>query len=257
MTADAPTGVGATALAVAGFRALESERADRLFEDPFAADFVAAIGGTVALEPKWVGLAHHVSIRTRFFDDQLLEAAEAGCRQVVLLAAGLDTRALRLAWPDGTTVFELDLPDVLAFKERVLAGRPPRCDRRTVVADLREDWPAALVAAGLRVDEPIAWLAEGILVYLTGDEVERLIGALRGVSPMGSRLALAHSLRNTRGVWRSTLTEEPVGWLARHGWHGVAHDTVGLSERYGRRVPGSGPSHAVLASAVRAQEPTG
>ena len=144
----------------------ESRRDDRLFDDPYAQAFVDAAPGAFPEEPKSqeqlaalgplaslgaVFYAHAV-IRTRFFDDYLAAATAAGCRQVVLLAAGLDTRAFRLAWPQRTRVFEVDLSDVLAFKDTVLSARGavPRCERTTVPADLREDWTAALTGGRIQ-----------------------------------------------------------------------------------------------------------
>jgi hypothetical protein len=115
-----------------------------------------------------LGAVFHVHgvIRTRFFDDYLTAAIAARCHQVVLLAAGLDTRALRLAWPAGTRVFEIDLPGVLSFKDSVLAaqGAVPRCERIKVPADLCTDWTAALAEAGFDRSTPAAWLAEGLLI---------------------------------------------------------------------------------------------
>jgi methyltransferase (TIGR00027 family) len=146
-------GVSDTALGAAEMRAAESLRADRLVDDPYAAAFVAAAPPlfpdvpSFADETELAALVEAgvtgVGVRTRFFDDQLEGACAAGCRQVVLLAAGLDTRAFRLDWPDGVRVFELDLPALFAFKEHVLAEQraSPRCDRRVVPVDLREDWP--------------------------------------------------------------------------------------------------------------------
>ncbi|MDT5408762.1 MAG: hypothetical protein QOG14_982, partial [Mycobacterium sp.] len=86
-----------------------------------------------------------------YFDEYLLAAVQAGVRQVVILASGLDSRAYRLPWPDGTTVYEIDQPQVIEFKTRTLAdlGAEPTANRRTVPIDLRADWPAALRAAGL------------------------------------------------------------------------------------------------------------
>src|SRR5690349_254888 len=105
-------GVGVTALAVADARARESERGDRLFEDPYARAFADA--AREALAPRQDGAGEsidiravrdaYIAVRTRFFDDALLEAvSNGGCRQVVVLGAGLDARAYRLGWPKGTT----------------------------------------------------------------------------------------------------------------------------------------------------------
>src|ERR1700693_4580257 len=79
------------------------------------------------------------------------EATAAGIRQVVILAAGLDARAYRLPWPPGTVVYEIDQPEVIAFKTTTLTGlgAEPTADRRTVAIDLRQDWPGGLRAGGV------------------------------------------------------------------------------------------------------------
>jgi methyltransferase (TIGR00027 family) len=194
-------GVAKTALGVAMVRARESRRGDRLFDDPYAQAFADAAPGAFPEEPKTeeqlaalgplasLGAVFyvHAVIRTRFFDDYLTAATAAGCRQVVLLAAGLDTRAFRLAWPQDTRVFEVDLPGVLAFKDTVLAARNavPRCERTTVPADLRADWTAALAEAGFDRSGPAAWLAEGLLIYLTAAEARRLLTGVGELSAPG------------------------------------------------------------------------
>jgi methyltransferase (TIGR00027 family) len=147
-------GVGKTALGAAMVRAEESRRGDRLFDDPYADAFLAAAPGVFNREQR-AAAAHvgdmagwgaafwsHAVVRTRFFDDYLADAAGGGIRQVVLLAAGLDTRAYRLPWPVGVRLFELDLPEVLDFKQRVLdqQAATARCDRRAIGVDLRQDW---------------------------------------------------------------------------------------------------------------------
>lgn len=273
MQAGPPPGVGRTALGVARVRARESQRGDRLFDDPFAQAFVAAAPGAfpddattperpAALGPlAAVGAAFsaHAVIRTRFYDEYLAAAAAAGCRQVVLLAAGLDTRAFRLAWPAGTRLFELDLPDVLAFKEPVLAARgaEPRCTRTAVPADLREDWPQRLAAAGFRPAQPAAWLAEGLLIYLTSDEASQLLGGITELSAASSQLAFEYSpagqdgitaraaqlpaMRKYTALWRGGLPDAP-GWLAGHGWQTEFHLLAALGRDYGRPVPDSARS---------------
>jgi methyltransferase (TIGR00027 family) len=139
-----PIGVGKTALGAAMVRAHESRRADRLFNDPYAEAFLMAAPGAFDVEQRaavagagdmasWgATLWSHAVIRTRFFDDYLLDATTRGIRQVVLLAAGLDTRAYRLRWPPDVDVYELDLPEVMGFKGEVLTERAAasRCERR-------------------------------------------------------------------------------------------------------------------------------
>ncbi|MBB4926988.1 SAM-dependent methyltransferase [Kitasatospora kifunensis] len=259
-----PEGVGRTAIGVARVRALESARPDRLFNDPYAAAFAAAArdgapgaprGG---VSPAMIALARHLVIRTRFFDDYLLAAARAGCAQVVLLAAGLDTRAFRLDWPAGTRVFELDMPAVLTFKERVLAEQSAQAPvpRTVIAADLREDWAEPLVKAGFDPAARTVWLVEGLLVYLGSPEAEALLSTIDSLSAPGSRLALTHGHgRNERraggslvvegadtapelapvvALWRGGLDEDPVDWLHRHGWRAERHDRAELAVGYGR-----------------------
>ena len=270
----APPGVGRTALGAAMIRAVESRRADRLFDDPLAAGFLAAApsvfgrpergaaAGLSGLSGAGAGFWTRVVLRTRFFDDYLLEAARRGVRQIVLLAAGLDTRAHRLAWPDGARVFEVDLPGVLEFKQRVLAARAagPRGGSTPVPADLREDWAAPLTAAGLRPDEPTAWLLEGLLIYLSADEVVRLLTTIGGLSAPGSRVAFefedvdAATLRERAArlpavaeyaqLWRGGLPDAPLR-LAAEGWETVSHSLSELAARHGRALPGE-PSGGFL-----------
>src|ERR1700739_265215 len=128
-TWDITTSVGSTALCVATARALEAQKPDPLVVDPYAEVFCRAVGGPAAdvldgkvpehrlTTPDWG--AHFVNFqgaRTRFFADYARQAANAGGRQVVILGAGLDSRAYRLTWPGQTTIFELDRPQVLDFK---------------------------------------------------------------------------------------------------------------------------------------------
>lgn len=206
-TWDLASSVGITATGVAAARAVAS-RADRpLINDPFAEPLVRAVGvhlftrlasGEIAPEdfgdeaPAGLArMADNMAARTRFFDDFFTEATHAGIRQVVILASGLDSRAYRLDWPSGTVVYEVDQPEVIDFKTRVLAeqGSEPTADRRTVSIDLRDDWPAALRAAGFDPALPTAWSAEGLLGYLPPDAQDRLLDTVTALSAPGSRIA--------------------------------------------------------------------
>jgi methyltransferase (TIGR00027 family) len=214
-------GVGRTALGVAYVRAQESRRRDRLFDDPYAQAFVDAAPDSLPAtrdeaERRLSGMmtlgavfGWHAIIRTRFFDDYLTEACHAGCSQVVLLAAGLDTRAFRLGWPEGTRLFEIDLPDVMSFKHRVLADQSalPRCQRMVIAADLREAWPAHLVAGGFDPLSATAWLVEGLLIYLSADEATRLLTDITVLSAPGSHLAFEHG-----SIADSAVFGTPPGW---------------------------------------------
>jgi methyltransferase (TIGR00027 family) len=199
--------VGATALAVAAFRAVATGATDPLIRDPFAHLLVAPAG------PAWARLANpdlswldddeqgrraqqlwcdYLAVRTHFFDEYFHAAAGAGIRQVVILAAGLDARAYRLDWPAGTTVYEIDLPEVLKYKTGVLesAGAIPKATRHSVPTDLRADWPAALSAAGFEPAQPTAWLAEGLLTYLPADAEDRLFAMITALSASGSQIGV-------------------------------------------------------------------
>jgi methyltransferase (TIGR00027 family) len=256
---DALPGVSRTALGVARVRARESARDDRLFDDPLAALFVAAAGVPGADEgaaagagnPLGAALAFQIVVRTRFFDDQLRDACRNGCRQVVLIAAGLDGRAFRLDWPDGVRLFEVDLPEVLAFKDAVLAehGVAPRCARHAVAADLRGDWPATLAAAGFDAGRPTAWLSEGLLIYLGAADAAAVLAAVEAQSAPGSRLALesggGHAwLRgqaeatpgagHLASLWQGGLGEDVAEWLRARGWETRTHPLAALAAGYGR-----------------------
>ncbi len=274
-------GVGKTALGVALIRARESRRDDRLFDDPYAQAFVDTAPGAFPEERRTgkqlaapgplasLGAVFHAHavIRTRFFDDYLAAAAAAGCLQVVLLAAGLDTRAFRLAWPERTRVFEADLPDVLAFKDTVLAacGAGPRCERITVPADLREDWTAELTRAGFNSTRPTAWLAEGLLLYLTAREAGQLLTGVSELSAPGSQLSFEHSpmgsasltatarqmptMQQYTTLWKGGLGDDAPGWLAGHGWPPRFHELADLASSY--RRPVADPARGGFLTAIR------
>lgn len=269
-----PPGVGRTALGVARIRAAESARPDRLFDDPLAAAFAAAAPADQASidgQPPGPGgtpvslLGFRVVIRTRFYDDYLLGAVAAGCRQVVLVAAGLDGRAFRLDWPDGVSLFELDQPEVLEFKAAVLSGQGarPRCRRAGVPVDLRGDWSAQLTGAGFDPAQPTAWLVEGLLIYLSSDQAARLLTDLGSLSAPGSQVALergdaAPSLireisatpRGARlaALWQGGLGQDNAAWLAGHGWRSARHDLAEVATRYGRPAPDDARSGFVTAT---------
>jgi methyltransferase (TIGR00027 family) len=222
-TWDLASSVGATATAVAASRAMASQSPDALLNDPWADPLVRAVGVEtfVKLIDGETGqtddpllnrraMREQIAVRTRFFDDFFVQATESGIRQSVILASGLDTRAYRLPWPADTVVYEIDQPQVIAFKTRTLAdlGAEPTAQRQTVAIDLREDWPAALVAAGFNPEQPTAWSAEGLLVYLPPEAQDRLFDNVAALSAPGSRLATEHmDLKNTPPDWAERLTE--------------------------------------------------
>lgn len=285
MSPDRPSlpSVGMTALGVAAIRAAETARADRLFDDPCAAGFVRAAswvrpGGTTPPTEDQAAvrlrLATWIAVRTRFLDDVVRRACAGGCRQVVILGAGLDARAYRLGWPEGTRLWELDLAEVLAFKEMVVRaeGWEPRCARTAVPVDLMDDWSPKLTEAGFDRRAPVAWIAEGLLAYLSEDVRDALVGRTAALSVAGSRLGLtlaapdrldawrtAHPDGTAAGpgdyvaLWRSTAPREVTGWLASFGWKGDLFGVGERSETYGRPLGSTpdGSDGARLVDALR------
>jgi methyltransferase (TIGR00027 family) len=209
-TWDIATSVGATAVMVALARARETASADPLIRDEFAEPLVSTPeleGVRQQVAAWWAGpdeeddpdfaveaqnMIDYQAVRTHFFDAYFADAVQAGIRQVVILAAGLDSRAYRLSWPGGTVVYEIDLPKVLEYKAATLAahGASPVVDRRPVPVDLRHDWPGALRDAGFDVTHPTAWLAEGLLPFLPAAAQEAMFASIDALSGPGSRVAV-------------------------------------------------------------------
>jgi methyltransferase (TIGR00027 family) len=204
---DLASSVGATATMVAAGRAMASKDPRGLINDPFAEPLVRAVGvdfftkmmdGELDLEAienaslvRMEAMVDGMAVRTKYFDDYFINATGAGVRQLVILASGLDSRAYRLPWPAGTVIYEIDQPQVIEFKTTTLAGigAEPAATRCTVPIDLRQDWPAALKAAGLDTTAPTAWLAEGLLIYLPPDAQDRLFDNITALSVPESTIA--------------------------------------------------------------------
>jgi methyltransferase (TIGR00027 family) len=287
-TWDLASSVGATATMVAAARAQATNDPKPLINDPFARPLVEAVGidlltrmvrGEVTLadldDEQTRGVRRmkdNMAARTKFFDEFFLtatgggnsaEAAASGnIRQAVILAAGLDARAYRLPWPAGTVVYEIDQPDVIAFKTTTLAGfgAEPTADRRTVAIDLRQDWPTALRAAGFDPDRPTAWIAEGLLGYLPPDAQDRLLDNITALSTVGSRFAtesiagrddldeqaIKERMKAVSARWREhgfdlDMTEliyfgdrnEAAEYLKSHGWETIGRTNRELFADYG------------------------
>lgn len=230
----------ATARWAAAQRVRESERPDSLFSDPLARA-LAGEEGIVALDlsqkynPRHEETDNYISIRIRFFDDVAKHFSEEGGRQIVLLAAGMDARAYRLAWPDGTNLYELDHPELFAIKEEILRreGVPPKCTRVALGTDLRHDWARLLTNAAFDPSERSLWLIEGLFYYLDEPAVNHVLTEVSQVAAPGSVLItdlVSRSFLNSpwmqpalkameeRGMaWRFG-TDDPAGLFGAHGW---------------------------------------
>jgi methyltransferase (TIGR00027 family) len=230
-TWDLATSVGATATMVAVHRALASRDTPALIDDPFAEPLVRAVGVDY-----FVGLLDHevdtgddpfatvlrqtidgIALRTRFYDTHLMNAVADGVRQVVVLAAGLDTRAYRLPWPADTVVYEVDQPEVIDFKTGELdrLGARPVATHRAIGIDLRDDWQNALRLSGFDVQQPTAWIAEGLLIYLPPDAQDHLLSQITDISAAGSWLATEQV--NDLGAFTDELPEQIASQMRARG----------------------------------------
>lgn len=273
---DLASSVGTTATMVAAARAIASRADDALFDDPFAAPLVRAVGvdffarlvdGEIevsdgeAAGPQF--MAHLIAVRTRFFDDFFITStADAGIRQAVILASGLDSRSYRLPWPAGAVVYEIDQPQVIEFKTVTMSalGAAPTAQLRTVGVDLRDDWPNALRDSGFDPDQPTAWSAEGLLVYLPPDAQDRLFDDITALSAPGSKLATEYhpDAAASIGERSKALSRQwgehgvhldisdlfyagdrrpVVDYLAGHGWQVSARPRPEVFAEYGQEFP--------------------
>jgi methyltransferase (TIGR00027 family) len=285
---DIASSVGTTAVMVAAARAAETASPDPLISDPYARILVEGAGGgvwglmmdedwvarAVDIDPEGAAIFAHMggyqAVRTRFFDDFFTAAGDAGIRQVVILASGLDSRAYRLDWPAGTVVYEIDQPKVLEYKESVLSGHGVQATatRREVAIDLRHDWPKALREAGFDASVPTAWLAEGLLMYLPADAQDRLFAQITELSAVGSRIAAETAPtqaeeRRQQMKERFEVIKEKFGitdsldvgelmyndpdradvaeWLGAHGWDSTAVQSAAEMRRLDRWALPDGP----------------
>jgi methyltransferase (TIGR00027 family) len=278
--------VGATALGVAAARAADTESDDPLINDPYARIFLDTVGDgvwnwygapelpaeVIEAEPdmpqRMQALVSYFATRTKFFDTCFVDAADAGIRQAVILAAGLDARSWRLPWPDGTTVYELDQDRVLDFKASTLHahGAEPKANRVAVAVDLRQDWPTALRQAGFDPAAPSVWSVEGLLMYLPAAAQDLLFERIQELAAPGSRIAVEGlgpefavpelqaqrrermdrvrelmakagsklEVPSTDELWYFEERDDVGDWLRRHGWDVTATPSDELMASYGR-----------------------
>ncbi|MEW1864440.1 class I SAM-dependent methyltransferase [Streptomyces sp. NBC_00669] len=267
---DVEGGVGLTALMVAAARAIETHRPDSLAQDVYAEHFVRAAPACAEwpmrieqvrdgdANPLWGRFARYFGLRTRVLDDFVHRTVHTvGARQVVLLGAGLDTRAFRLKWPADCVVYEIDRDGVLAFKHQVLAGlsAAPKATRVPIPIDLRDDWVTALTDAGFDPAAPSVWLAEGVLFYLPHAAETYLIDTVDQLTTGGSALAfevklekdlLAYrdspiylSTRQQIGIDLLTLFDrqarpDSAGALAAKGWSTTVRTPFDFTRQHGR-----------------------
>jgi len=255
--------VSTTAIGVAAVRAAEAEQPAPLFVDPLAPVFVRAaqtfwtVDRDEPAERRRVGaLIFWIRVRTRFLDDVIGRASAEGCRQFAVLGAGLDARAFRLPLPPDARFFEVDLPAVLEFKERVVRANnfTPACERIVVATDLAGAWTTDLDRAGFDRAQHTTWVAEGLLPYLTEATREAVIDALTERSVPGSHFGLTVARADRRAVkpgdpdalparpgdyvalWQSDAPPDAHVWLGERGWSVEQYDAVERGAAYGLKV---------------------
>jgi methyltransferase (TIGR00027 family) len=269
---------------VAAVRALYTALPEpyRLASDPFAAGLVPfplALPAQAISRAPWaasavhhglglatLGLSHYVALRTRAIDDALRDAVRAGARQLVLLGAGLDSRALRMPELAEVRAFEVDHPSTQRYKIARLAALPsppaPAARSLTRVAvDFERDRLAdALPRAGFDPAEKSFWIWEGVVAYLTREAIAGTLEAVASLSPAGSRIALTYSPTKLLSNWalpaarrllrligepfESTLSPAEIEALLRSTGFTVVSDESSLewAERY---WPGQRPARAI------------
>ena len=240
-----------TAIVMAAKRAIENKRDDRLFDDPFAAILAGddAIQQQIdyhkTLDPRNQLKMQFVAIRTRYFDDFILNVLPT-TTQIVILGSGFDTRAYRLSLPPFATIYEIDLPEIITYKSSLLAPHYPKCNYHAIASDVTSHkWCQLLLARGYQSNVPTIWVMEGLLMYLSESNVYQLLGEIQSLSTSGSHIiadlvsvkSWEAGATNNDGVisghWKSGC-DEPETLFANYGWNVTVQQPGDIRANYGR-----------------------
>ena len=245
--------VSDTARWVAVYRAMESERPDAHFRDPFARRLAGEQGeAIVRAMPRGRQMAWPMIVRTAVFDEIILDCVRSrGADLVLNLAAGLDARPWRLALPESLRWVDVDLPGMVEYKAEVMAGERPRCRYEAIAADLADpaqrDDALSRAAAG---SERALVVTEGLLVYLEPDDVGALAAALAARPAFRwwlTDLASPRLMKMMQKWWSKGMDKgsarfrfapaESSAFFAPHGWREAAwRPTIEDADRL-RRTP--------------------
>jgi len=229
--------VSDTARWVAMYRAMESERPDALFHDPWARRLAGPEGEAILRSiPKAEAMAWPMIVRTQVMDEIIERMAGAGGIDTVLnLAAGFDMRPYRLALPASLRWIEVDLPELLAAKQAALAGERPRCALEVVAADLADDDARRALFARVGASASrVLVVTEGLLGYLPSERVARLAADLHGEPAFHAwllDLASPEILKRLERIWGEALKRSPLifgpaegtAFFAPYGWREVEY----------------------------------
>lgn len=224
-----------TALWAAYFRSEESKRRDAIFRDPYAEILEGGKGVEIAKSiPE--GQAHSWAwvSRTYLFDEFIRKEIENGADLIVNCAAGLDARPYRMELPPGLHWVELDLPDILAYKEERLAKEKPRCALERIRVDLANasERRSVLDAVGAKGKRGVV-LTEGLLIYLSPEEVAAFARDLAGVASFQRWIldlaspGLLQMMRKSAGKALERVAPFKFGpaegpdFFGAHGWNAI------------------------------------
>ncbi|HEY2018198.1 MAG TPA: SAM-dependent methyltransferase [Bryobacteraceae bacterium] len=262
--------VSDTARWAAVFRARENERPDALFRDPLAGRLAGERGEHIAATVPHAGDNSWAWImRTYLFDQVIRRQLEQGADMVINLAAGLDARPYRMTLPATLRWVEIDLPDLLAYKEEVLAGEKPNCAQERVALDLADTAARRDIFSRLsRQASKALVLSEGLLVYFSEDEVASLARDLAATGTFASWLidmcspGLLRFLQGTTGQSTGRAgaplkfgPEAGPEFFLPHGWKAAeVHSTLQAGAQTNRLPPELAGAASVIESMGRQGE---
>ena len=224
--------VSDTALWVAIYRAMESERRDAIFHDPYARRLGGARGEAIVREmPQGTAMSWPLVVRTAVMDEIVNRCVREGAKTVLNLAAGLDARPYRMDLPADLRWIHVDMPDMVAYFREQMAGETPRCRIEFVAADLRGTDVRRTVFADAAKEAPTLVITEGLLIYLEADDVAALARDLHDIAKARwwlSDLASPALLKQLEKSWSPQVRagnapflfgpRENTAFFAPHGW---------------------------------------
>lgn len=224
--------VSDTALWVAIYRAMESERSDAIFRDPYARRLGGARGEAIVREmPNGAAMSWPMIVRTAVMDEIVTRCVREGAKTVLNLAAGLDARPYRMDLPASLRWIHVDMPEILAYFREQMAGETPRCRLEFVAADLRDAQARRDLFADAAKEGPVLVITEGLLVYLRPEDVAALARDLHDIAQARwwlSDLASPMLLKRLEKRWSPKLRDgnapflfgpaENTGYFKPFGW---------------------------------------
>ncbi len=224
--------VSDTALWVAIYRAMESERPDAIFNDPYARRLGGERGQAIVdAMPRGRTMGWPMVVRTAVMDEIVLRCVREGVATVLNLAAGLDARPYRLDVPASLRWLHVDLPDMIDYYRSHMDAEAPACQLEFVAADLRDAVARRDVFARAAAQGPVLAITEGLLIYLESDDVAALARDLHDVARAQwwlSDLASPMLLKYLERQWQPMLQQgnapfrfgpaENTAFFAPFGW---------------------------------------